>query len=261
MDPRLSRQLRGYAKLDPPPTRVKPVPIPILRLAQTLAVMDNTEESLAAADMMWLGFFFLLRPGEYTMPAEDSHPFHLDDIRLWNQLVAVDPKTATDAELRAVDFAALVFTTQKNCVRGEMIGHGPSSDPFICPVQTIVRRLLYLRSVGAPGDTFLCAYRDHGRLRLLKSIAITRLLRRAATHLGPQLGFTSTDVSAKSLRASGAMALLNERVDANMIKLIGRWKSDAMLRYLHVQAHQLMSGYSSLMLQGGTYSLLPGGQP
>jgi hypothetical protein len=221
MDPRLTRQLRGYAKKDPPPTRVKPIPLPILRLAQTLAMVDNTEESLAASDMMWLGFFFLFRPGEYTMPAEDSLPFHIDDVRLWAQQVPIDPRTATDAELAGADFVALVFTTQKNCVTGEMIGHGPSSDPVICPIRAVVCRILYLRSVDAPGDTFLCANRDHGRLCLLKSLTITRLLRRATVQLGPQHGFTSTDISAKSLRASGAMALLNERVDASMIKLIG----------------------------------------
>ena len=53
------------------------------------------------------------------------------------------------------------------------------------------------------------------------------------------------------------MALLNSQVDSNVIQLIGRWKSDAMLRYLHVQAAPVMRDFSRLMLSGGHYTLLP----
>ena len=42
-----------------------------------------------------------------------------------------------------------------------------------------------------------------------------------------------------------------------IIRLIGRWKSDEMLRYLHVQAAPLMADYAKRMLQGGHYTLLP----
>jgi hypothetical protein len=45
-----------------------------------------------------------------------------------------------------------------------------------------------------------------GRLHLLKPLANTLLLSRATAQLGPQHGFTPSDVSAKSLRASGAIA-------------------------------------------------------
>ena len=53
------------------------------------------------------------------------------------------------------------------------------------------------------------------------------------------------------------MALLNEHIDRNIIQLIGRWKSDTMLRYLHIQAHNLMRDYANVMLQGGNYALIP----
>ena len=53
------------------------------------------------------------------------------------------------------------------------------------------------------------------------------------------------------------MALLNEQVDLTKIQLLGRWKSDSMISYLHIQAHNVMSGFSVLMLQGGNYALIP----
>ena len=38
------------------------------------------------------------------------------------------------------------------------------------------------------------------------------------------------------MQAGGAMALLMARVDTDTIRLEGRWRSDVMLRYLHMRA-------------------------
>ena len=87
---------------------------------------------------------------------------------------------------------------------------------------------------------------------------ISLTLRTAITILGPAtIGFMPDDVSACSLRSSGAMALLCAHVDTDVIRLIGRWRSDKMLRYLHLQADSLMKGFSSKMLNRGNFVLLP----
>ena len=57
---------------------------------------------------------------------------------------------------------------------------------------------------------------------------------------GTHLGFTYKDVSAQSLPAAGAMELLCSGVENDIISLIGRWRSDKMMRYLHVQAEPIM---------------------
>ena len=74
---------------------------------------------------------------------------------------------------------------------------------------------------------------------------------------GTHLGFTHHDVSARSLRAAGAMALLCSGVDNDIISLIGRCRRDKILRYLHVQAHPIMRNLSKLMIIHGNYNLLP----
>ena len=56
------------------------------------------------------------------------------------------------------------------------------------------------------------------------------------------------------------MALLCADVDSDRILLIGRWRSNKMLQYLHVQATPVMSTLSCQMLQHGTYNLLPNQQ-
>ena len=53
------------------------------------------------------------------------------------------------------------------------------------------------------------------------------------------------------------MALLCADVDPVKIRILGRWKSDTMLRYLHIQAPTLVRGLASGMLAAGDFSFLP----
>jgi hypothetical protein len=47
--------------------------------------------------MIGLGFFFLLRPGEYTDSPSDTSPFQLQDVQLFNGQLRLDLITASDA--------------------------------------------------------------------------------------------------------------------------------------------------------------------
>jgi uncharacterized BrkB/YihY/UPF0761 family membrane protein len=57
------------------------------------------------------------------------------------------------------------------------------------------------------------------------------------------------------------MALLScaHHVDTHIIQMVGRWRSDAMFRYVHLQAFSLMRSLAPLMLHGGSFTL-PFGQ-
>lgn len=92
---------------------------------------------------------------------------------------------------------------------------------------------------------------------MVSAAAITTCIRDSVTYLGPHLGFLPSDVSARCLRAAGATALLLANVDPDVIRLMGRWRSDEMLRYLHVQAYPLMKHYAQKMLSAGMYTLIP----
>jgi hypothetical protein len=84
------------------------------------------------------------------------------------------------------------------------------------------------------------------------------MLRLSATALFLELGIDPLRVSARSLRAGGAMALLCAHVDPDIIRLVGRWRSDEMLRYLHLQAYPLMHTFARRMVSASNFSLLPG---
>ena len=69
-------------------------------------------------------------------------------------------------------------------------------------------------------------------------------------------GFLPSDASARSLRASGATALLVARIDTDTIRLLGRWRSAEMLRYIHFQTAPIMSDHAWRVLHAD-YTLIP----
>jgi hypothetical protein len=70
-------------------------------------------------------------------------------------------------------------------------------------------------------------------------------------------GIEADEVSARSLRAGGAMALLSVQVDMDHIRILVRWHSDAMMRHLHMQAQYVVGGYAAAMFNCGSYNFLP----
>jgi hypothetical protein len=84
------------------------------------------------------------------------------------------------------------------------------------------------------------------------------MLRNGATALYLELGIDPLRISARSLRAGGVMALLCARVDPDIIRLVGRWRLDEMLRYLHLQAYPLMHTFARCMALAGAFTVLPG---
>ena len=105
IDFRIQRQLRGYSRADPPPDRVKPVPVQILRHVMAVAFASTIIGNQATADMICLAFFFLLRPGEYTGTPSDTTPFTLDDVEFSIGAARYKATLIPVADLDCVTFA------------------------------------------------------------------------------------------------------------------------------------------------------------
>jgi hypothetical protein len=98
---------------------------------------------------------------------------------------------------------------------------------------------------------------ERHRWRLVPSTAITAALRASTTDIGHTLGLQPSDISVRAIRAGGAMALLLGNVDYATIQLIGRWRSDQILRYLHVSARPIMQCHASIMTQNSAFRQFP----
>jgi hypothetical protein len=254
LDIRLTRQLAAYAKDDPPPQRVKPVPISLLRRAVEYRLLANSCKAQAIADMLLLGFYFMLRPGEYAYTDSKATPFRLRHIHLFARNQRINHLTCTFPELAAATSVALEFDKQKNGVRGELIGLSRSGHQTICPVMAILNRVKQLRRYNATRDTPLYAYWSGSSWANIISTDITRALRDAMATTDAD---ATDQISARSLRSSGAMALFCAGMDKTTIQLMGRWKSEELLRYLHTQAFPVTAQCAELMLRHGDFAFIP----
>lgn len=254
---RLHQLLEGWKRVDPPPKRVRPVPLSLIRHVVTSA-SDDTSRTIG--DMCIIGFFFLCRPGEHVECRDSdslSDPFRLTDVEFHVGSARLRAHHAPMDALEAARAVTLVFSHQKNGVRGEGILHGRSSDPVICPVLALLRRVRHLKQHNAPSNTPIYTYYASTCANSTYSSDLTWALRRAAAACYSTTGIDPTSISARSLRPGGATALLCARVDTDIVRLVGRWRSDEMLRYLHLQAAPLMQHYAQAMLTHGSFTFIP----
>jgi hypothetical protein len=206
-------------------------------------------------DLAIIGFYWLCRPGEAYAPSSanaESDPFRLCDVEFAVGTGFFRGDSIPLAMLSQAHGARLEFTTQKNCNAGEKIAHGVAGDPLLCPTRALARLVTQLRQQDAPNTTPL-----HCTAPLTLSVHarhITAALRHAARTVQHSTGIDPAKLTARSLRPGGATALLCAKVDNDTIKMVGRWQSDAMLRYLHTQAVPAMANLARSMFQHGNFT-------
>ncbi len=242
---------------DPPSNRVKPVPVQLLLYAQDLVTRKPTAQKCAAMELCWIGFYYLLRGGEHCKTSAKNKPLLLKHIGLAIDEQVLNVVKCNTRDLRRATQSSITFDDQKNRKKGDVVAHSTSGNPIACPTKALGRRIKYLRDNGADGNTPLCSYRYGNRWCQVTSRQITDLLRAAATTM-PHLNISPKEITSRSLRSGGAMALLCGKVDTTIIKLVGRWRSDAMFEYLHAQALPVVHELAATMFQKGRFTLAAG---
>ena len=107
----------------------------------------------------------------------------------------------------------------------------------------------------SPGNTPLGSFYKSGHWKTLSSTHLTATVRLADTAT-PDCGLTPSDVSVQILCKSIAMALLLAGIDSNIMKLIRRWCSNKIIRYLHVTTQSLSYNHAKVMHQNGDFHLI-----
>ncbi len=261
---------RALVREDAPKDRAYPANTTILRQLDDSLSFDHAEwgaYNQVVRDLIIVGFFWLLRPAEYThsTTAESrSQAFKFRDIYFTidgRVYCAPDAPLNDTNDVNRITTATLQFEDQKNAVRGEQVSHRPNSDPTLCPCKALGRIALRLRQWGAdpkhPIHVHYNAHAKHQKWYPTKAQHITNALRHAAKAIEETTGIRHTKLSARSLRPGGATALLCANVDSDAIMLLGRWKSDAMFRYLRIQATVHSHEFSQRMLDHGAYTFIP----
>ncbi len=194
---------------------------------------------------MIIAFFYLLRVGEYTAPANPRKkrtiPLRGCDIRLWTHDGYLIPHSAGLNTLLQAESATVCIVHTKNGTKGAVVHHSRGRGP-ICPVAALVQRVDNIQKGPARGNINL-VYHASGRVSRVTDQDIRIAVQWGAT--SDQLtsrGYTLDRVSSHSLRAGGAMAMKLSGASDSTIMRVGLWSSLTYLMYIHSQIGVLTAG-------------------
>ena len=252
----IERQLKGYKNQDPHTKHQKALNTNVYRHIHTKA---TTEEDTAIAQLLCGAFFFAMRSCEYltTQGERRTKLLTLSNLRffLHHKLI---PQTSKD--LSSADCIVINFEFQKNNERNQSVTMHRTADPILCPVKAwaaLAQRILSYPGTG-PSTPVNTVCMINGRYTQLQSQCVLLAIRTAITEIGPTtLGYGPMDVGTHSNRSASAMAMYLNGVPVFTIMLLGRWSSDAFLRYIRPQVEQFSSGVSQRMVNTHHFFTIP----
>ena len=147
--------------------------------------------------------------------------------------------------------------------RNDIVTHLRSGDALLCPVRqwaAIIRRIR--NYPGSTDNTPVSAVWRNGRIEHITSQEMVDALRAAVISIGEDvLGFKAEDIGTHSIRSGAAMAMYLGECPVYTIMMIGRWSSDAFLRYIRKQVQQFSHNVSSRMIRFQSFFHIPDLEP
>jgi hypothetical protein len=252
----LQRQLCGYKSTDPGEKPQVALTGSILRKFYHLAISPFDK----AMCQLFIGaFFFAMQSCEYVK-VQGPRKTKLLTIQNIRFFIGNRQIKHSDPHLSLADCVSIMFEYQKRDVKNDVITQHRSGDKVLCPVKmwaAIVWRITSYPGASASDSVNLFCFPD-GKKHLLTGTELLKRICQAATLLGPDsLGFTSKEIGLHSARSRADMAMYLAHVPVFTIMLLGRWSSDAFLRYIRKQIKEFSNGISSNMIQKEHFFTVP----
>jgi hypothetical protein len=253
----LQRLFRAFRNEDPNEKQQKAVP-PNVILA--IAQLVYTEEQRAIGQLSRIGFFFAMRSREYLkVPRAEQGRTKL--LLLRNIRFVRDGKNVShdDPTLELSDCIAITFEMQKKEEKNDTVHHKASGDMIMCPVRSAAELVRRIRGYpGTDGNTPISAILVGSNVTQIKSKQMVGYLRDAVQTIGEDaLNIKAEEVGTHSIRSGAAMAMFLGGLPVYLIMLMGRWSSDAFLRYIRKQIEQFSHDVSSKMIENMCYRYIP----
>ena len=243
----LQRQIRGYRNLDPPPNSQVCLP---LSAFQAIYNDDSTPLQKALGELTGGALFFACRSCEYSKvnnsESRKTKILRLRNIQFYSDFKEIKNKNS----FHQADIVRITFESQKTEVKNQPIIQHRTSSEF-CPVKIWAalktRILSYPRTTeNSKVNLFL---NNKNKLVEITSEEIRKNLRRYILSIDPfQRLYNLAKVGTHSIRSSTAMILHCAGVDTYIIKLIGRWASEAFMKYIRHQLVAFSRDISTLMV-------------
>ena len=219
---------------------------------RAMAKMRATETQRALYQLAIGAIFFACRGCEYLkVPQSEKRRtkiLRLKNIRFFRKGKEL---SHNNPWLEFADCVSITFEFQKKDEKNDTVTQMTSGDALLCPVRqwaAIVRRIWSYK--GATMDTAVSAVLRHGRIEHITSKEMVKALRAACAAVGwEELGFEEHEIGTHSIRSGAAMAMFLGECPVYCIMMIGRWSSDAFLRYIRKQVEQFSHNVSKRMLR------------
>lgn len=135
-----------------------------------------------------------------------------------------------------------------------------TGDLIFCPVRSWAKVVKRIKAIpGTTQNTHVNVFEDeNGKAKQVSGNDVKTALRAAALVMGEDvLGFKSSEVGTHSIRSGAAMAMYLDGVPVYSIMLLGRWSSDAFLRYIQKQVEQFSPNVSKRMIKNQHFTHVP----
>lgn len=154
-------------------------------------------------------------------------------------------------DLEFADCVSITFEFQKKEEGNDTVTQIYSEDDLLCPVRSWAVVVKRIRSYpGANDDTPVSAVWNNDKIEHITSKQVIASLRMASKAIGEErLDFKISDIGTHSIRSSAAMQMFLGERPVYVIMMIGRWSSDAFLKYIRKQVEQFSHNVSRRMLR------------
>jgi hypothetical protein len=246
----LSRQYRAYKNHDPKENHEKALPSCIL---SRIALNQTSETKRAISQLIIGAFFFACRSCEYLKVSKPSDK-QTKQLTLGNIAFFKNGKClnhTTEAQhLHFADSVSITFETQKNDRKFDTITQWRTTHDILCPVKQWAAIVTRVSSyAGTSKTTPVSMVLRHNTLDNITAKEVILTLQDAiVTHGEDDLQIYRHEIGTHSIRSGAAMAMYLGGVPVFAIMMIGRWSSDAFMRYIRKQIEEFTFDVSSRML-------------
>ena len=243
----LQRQLRGFKREDPLPQGQQCVPLSFIK---TIFEDDSSALSIALGQLISGALFFACRSCENSRVNNGENRktkiLTLEDLKFFKNNVEVENLQV----IHKADFIQITFVSQKTEVKYQSIIQHKSSFN-LCPVKSwalLKQRILSYNntSIKSKVNTFSL----NNRLVEITSEEVRRHLRKHILFIDPlQNHYKINKIGTHSIRTSFANILHSVGIDKVTVMMIGRWASDAYMRYIRYNLADFSKHISTRMVK------------
>ena len=216
-----------------------------------VAAQKSNPLEQAISQLIVGAFFYAMRSCEYLQvpnyEGRKTKIVRLKDIRFFKNS---QPIPHSSNLIHTADVVAITFRSQKNEERNDIINQFSTGDATLYPVKAWAAIVTRIRSYKHSSDESpVNTYQVGDKLVQITSANVRVALRQSVLSIGQdKLGFGPDDVGTHSIRSGAAMAMYLAKEPVYTIMLLGRWSSDAFLKYIRRQVQDFSTGVSGRML-------------